>query len=70
MPITGPTVPPGLTLAYKVVSPKSMSYVVKEKGKPVNYGTQTLSADGKSFTDTSWNPGKESEKTTGFYVKQ
>ncbi len=47
-----------------------MSYVVKDKGKPVGYGTQTLSADGKSFTDTSWSPGKESEKQTAFFVKQ
>jgi hypothetical protein len=69
-PITGPTAPPGLTLAFKMVSPNQISYVLKVKGKPDGYGTQTLSADGKSFTDVSWSPGKQSEKSTGFYARQ
>jgi len=69
-PITGPTVPPGLTLSFKYLSPTKISYTVKNNGKPDGYGIQTLSADGKSFTDVSWSPGKESEKSTGFYAKQ
>jgi hypothetical protein len=39
-------------------------------GKPDTYGIETLAADGHSFTDVSWNPGKESEKQTAVYVKQ
>jgi len=70
LPISGPTVPPGLTIAFKQVSPTKLSYAVKIKGKPEAYGTQSIAADGKSFTDISWSPGKESEKSTGFYVKQ
>jgi hypothetical protein len=70
LPITGPEVPPGLTLAVKPSSPTKYSYTVKANGKPVSYGIQTLAADGKSFTDVSWNPGKESEKSTAFYAKQ
>jgi hypothetical protein len=31
---------------------------------------QSIAADGGSFTDTNWNPGRESEKTTAVYVKQ
>ncbi len=68
--ITGPLVTPDFTVSYKIVSPKSMSYITKKDGKPFYYGVDTLAADGKSFTESSWSSGKESEKTTGFYVKQ
>jgi hypothetical protein len=70
IPITGPDVPPGLTIAVKSSSPTKQSYTVKVKGKADSYGIQTLAADGKSFTDVSWNPGKEAEKATGVFVKQ
>jgi hypothetical protein len=70
LPITGPDVPPGLTLAVKPSSPAKHSYTVKVNGKPDSYGIQTLAADGKSFTDVSWSPGKMSEKSTAVFVKQ
>jgi hypothetical protein len=70
LPITGPNVPPGLTLSVKQDSPTKLSYVVKGNGKPDSYGIQTLAADGKSFTDVSWSAGKPDEKGTGVYVKQ
>jgi hypothetical protein len=70
LPVTGPTVPAGLTLAVKLDSPKRYSYTVKSNGKPVGYGVQTLAKDGSSFTQVDWSPGKESEKTTSVYVKQ
>jgi hypothetical protein len=43
---------------------------VKSNGKPVAYGVETLSADGHSFIDATWSPGKQSEKDAEFYVKQ
>jgi hypothetical protein len=70
LPITGPEVPPGLTIAVTPSSPTKHSYTVKVKGKPDSYGVQTLAADGKSFTDVSWSPGKEAEKSTALFVKQ
>jgi hypothetical protein len=70
LPITGPDVPPGLTIAIKTDSPTKHSYIVKVDDKPDSYGVQTLAADGKSFTDVSWNAGKPDEKATGVYVKQ
>jgi hypothetical protein len=69
-PVTGPTAPPGFTSGFKLVNPTKLTYVLKINGKPDSYGVQTLAPDGRSFTDTSWNPGKESEKTTAVYVKQ
>lgn len=70
LPITGPTVAPGTTLSIKMITPRKISYTVKENGKAVGLGTQTLAADGKSFTDVTWSPGKQSEKATSFYAKQ
>jgi hypothetical protein len=53
-----------------VLSPTKIRYVTKVNGKTDNLGEETLAADGRSFTDMNWNPGKESEKTTGVYLKQ
>jgi hypothetical protein len=69
-PITGPTVPPGLTLSFKYLSPTKISYTIKNNGKPDGFGIQTLASDGRSFTDVSWSPGKETEKSTAFYARQ
>jgi hypothetical protein len=68
--VSGPTVPPGMTIAYKSVGPMEMKYTIKIDGKPDMVGVQTIAADKSSFTDVSWNPGRESEKTTAVYVKQ
>ena len=69
-PITGPTAPPGFTSGFKLTSPTKLTYVLKIDGKPVGYGVHTLAPDGRSFTATTWNAGKESERTTAVYVKQ
>lgn len=69
-PMTGPTVAPGTTISFKAVSPKKIRYVIKVNGKTDNIGEDILAADGRSFSDVNWNPGKENEKTTGVFVKQ
>ena len=69
-PVTGPTAPPGMTSAFKLVSPTKLTYVLKIDGKPIGYGVHTLAPDGSSFTAITWNPGKESEQSTRVYVKQ
>ncbi len=68
--IAGPTVTPGTTLAVKWTTPLKVSFEVKEGGKIVGYETDAISADGKSLTEVSWSPGKESEKSTSVYFKQ
>jgi hypothetical protein len=70
LPVSGPTTPPNTTFNYKLQSPQRISYVVKFNGKPDTYGVQTLAADGKSYKDVSWNPGKENEKSISVFVKQ
>jgi hypothetical protein len=68
--VSGPTIPPGMTIAYKSLTPTKMKYTIKIGGKPDMVGIQTIAADKTSFADVSWNPGRESEKTTAVYVKQ
>ena len=50
--------------------PQAFRYVIKLNGKETAVGREVLSADGKVITDTSWTPGKESEKVVMVYEKQ
>jgi hypothetical protein len=69
-PIKGPDVPPGMTFGGKLETPARLAYVLKQDGKPIQFGVQTMSGDGTSFTDVSYNPGKKDEKATAVYLKQ
>jgi hypothetical protein len=69
-PLTGPTLPPGATISFKRINATKIRYTMKINGKADNIGVQTLAPDGRSYTDTNWNAGRESEKTTSVYVKQ
>ena len=68
--ISSPAMPPDSSIGFKAIGAKKMRYVIKVGGKPDSYGIQTIAKDGRSFTDVSWNPGKESEKLTSVYVRQ
>jgi hypothetical protein len=69
-PLTGATMPPGMSISFQALAPNKIRYVMKLNGKVDNLGEQTLAADGRSFTDVNWVPGKDDEKTTQVYVKQ
>lgn len=68
-PLKGPTMAPGMTISFKALTPNKIRYVMKVNGQTDNMGEQTLAADGRSFSDVNWIPGKENEKTTGVFVK-
>jgi hypothetical protein len=70
IPVTGPTAPAGMTLAITMQTTRKLSYTVKLNGKPIELGEQILAGDGKTLTDTSWSPGKESEKKIEVYARQ
>ena len=70
LPYTSPTVSGNFTVSVQMDGPRKLSNTTKRDGKPVQYGTDTVSADGKTITDVSWTPGRESEKQTGIYIKQ
>jgi hypothetical protein len=68
--ISGPTVPAGLTICFTTDGTHKMLYQVKSSGTVISKGEQVLAANGKSYTDTSWTPGKENEKQIYVYNKQ
>jgi hypothetical protein len=70
IPVTGPTVPPGFTVAWNQVNPSTLSYTLKVNGKPDTYGRCRLATDRRSYEDVSWSPSKENEKSTSVYVRQ
>jgi hypothetical protein len=70
LPYTSPTISGNFTISVKMDGPRMLSNTTKRDGKTIQYGTDTVSADGKTITDVSWTPGKESEKQTGIYIKQ
>ena len=67
---TGPRMMQGVMVTYKKTSPTRLDYTVDFKGKKVAEGYDVLSADGKTYTETSWAPGKMDEKTISVYIKQ
>ncbi|MCL1635832.1 hypothetical protein M2650_14475 [Luteimonas sp. SX5] len=69
LPLSGPTAPPNTVFAITRLSSRKIAYVMKTNGKPGQYGTVTISADGDTFTEESWLPGRENEKSTGVLVR-
>ncbi len=68
--VKGPQASPGQSEAVSILSPTKISYTDKDGGKAVLMGTRTISPDGKTLTDESWSPGKESEKSTEVFIRQ
>ncbi len=66
---SGPTVPPGFTLALTKTGPRSFTLVEKMGGKPIVKATETISADGKTWTEHGSSVGV-SEPFTSIYEKQ
>lgn len=65
-----PEMTAGVMVSYKKVSDNRLDYSVMLHGNKIVEGYDQLAADGRTYTDTSWLVGKESEKTVYFYVKQ
>lgn len=66
----GPAVSPGTVTIAKSAGPLSYTETDKVGTKVTGYGKATVSADGKTMTYVSWDPGKESEAATYVYEKQ
>jgi hypothetical protein len=50
-PCTGPTLPPGWTVAMTKAGARSLALSVKKDGKPFYKVTYTVAADGKTMTE-------------------
>ncbi len=68
--IQGKDVPAGLTTWNKSEGSNKVESATLLNGKELGRDIMTLSADGKTITDVSWTPGKESEKQTYVYERQ
>lgn len=68
-PLTGPTVPAGVTMSFKPIGSQEIHQVTKFKGKVFSEDTLTISSDGTTITDVSSTPG-QSGKQTYVYEKQ
>ena len=56
--------------SYKAEGPMKLRYVNKYKDKVLSEGVQTLSADGTTITEETWEAGKISEKAVIIWEKQ
>jgi hypothetical protein len=68
-PATGPTVPPGLTIAITKSGPRSFDMTEKKDGKEIIKLSFAVSADGKTLTETGGAVGT-SEKFKAVYDRQ
>jgi hypothetical protein len=69
-PITGPQQPARRTFVWKQVSPHRIEFYASDNGHLIARATETLSPDGKTFTDALWAPGHEDEKDLRVFVKR
>jgi hypothetical protein len=68
-PATGPTVPPGFTLAIQKTGARSFDMTEKQNGKPIFTLSFAVSDDGKTLTETGSAVGV-SEKFKAVYDRQ
>ncbi|HEV2578708.1 MAG TPA: hypothetical protein VGU25_15995 [Acidobacteriaceae bacterium] len=68
--VHGPNVPDGVMISEKLEGPKKMVSDVTVDGKHVSHSEDTMNADGKSYTEITWDPTKPNEKQTYVYEKQ
>jgi hypothetical protein len=68
-PATGPTVPPGLTLAVAKTGPRSFDLTEKQNGKPIVKLSFTAADDGKTLVETGGAVGV-AEKFKAVYDRQ
>jgi hypothetical protein len=68
--VIGPTVPQGVFVAYTATGTSKMTFAITLNGKVFQQGERTVSSDGKTLTEVSWLPGKESEKEVDVYDRE
>ena len=69
-PITGPQQPARPSFVWKGTSTHQIEFLVSDKGHLIERATETLSADGETFTDELWSVGHEDEKDVRVFRKR
>lgn len=68
--LTGPNAPKSLTISVKKINSRELHETDRLNGKVIGEDNMTLSPDGKTLTDISWNPAQPHEKETEVYTRQ
>ena len=68
-PVTGPTIPAGITMVLKRTGPRSFDSADKQNGKPLSRTTWTASQDGRTLTGVG-TPVAVNEPFTAVYERQ
>ena len=68
--VRGPRAPDGSTRAVVPAGKREFSSISKRHGKVVSQGTLELSNDGRTITETWWNPDRPDDKGTLVYEKK
>jgi hypothetical protein len=68
--LEGPDLPKALAIRMKSDGPLKIHVTSTFNGKPSSDGYETVSADGKTLTQVSWDPGKPDDKQIYIYEKQ
>jgi hypothetical protein len=68
--VRGPNVPEGTTYSARSIGRREIHTLTKRSGKVLTQGSLELSNDGRTITDTWWNPDKPAAKSTFIYEKQ
>ena len=69
-PLTGPQQPRNRTFAWKQASPSQLEFYARDSGQLIERATESLSADGKTFTDILWLVGHEDEKDVRVFERR
>jgi len=68
--VHGPRAPEGTTYALRTAGRHEFLSLMKRNGKVLTQGSLTLSNDGRTITDSWWNPDRPADKGTLVYEKQ
>ena len=68
--VRGPHAPEGTTHAVRPAGNRKFLIVAKRNGKVFSQGSLELSKDGRTITDSWWNPDRPADKATLVYDKR
>jgi hypothetical protein len=67
--VTGPIIPPGATGTWKMSDSHTLDYTHAIQDKITSQGSEKIAADGKTLTDTYWDPAAPTEKIVVVWEK-
>lgn len=66
----GPHAPEGMSHTARLVGKREIVTLAKSNGKVLTQGSLELSADGRTITESWWNPDRPTDKATFVYEKK